>query len=79
MCLSALAPYAMLLTPACLLQFRVTTLDVGVPEEAAEIIKLAETMGPVGGIFHTALYLADKLLENQVRCLLMKQQQFVTC
>ena len=47
-----------------------TTLDVGVPEEAAEIIKLAETMGPVGGIFHTALYLADKLLENQVRCLL---------
>ena len=42
-----------------------TTLDVGVKEEAAEIIKLAKTMGPVGGIFHTALYLADKLLENQ--------------
>ena len=50
---------------SCALQFKVTTLDVGVKEEAAEIIQLAETMGPVGGIFHTALYLADKLLENQ--------------
>ena len=48
-------------------QFRVTTLDVGVPEEAEQIIDLAASLGPVGGIFHTALYLADKLLENQVR------------
>ena len=48
------------------MQFKVTTLDVGVPEEAAEIIKLAAGMAPLGGIFHLAMYLADKLLQNQV-------------
>ena len=43
-----------------------TTLDVGVPEEAAEIVKLAESLAPVGGVFHLAMYLADKLITNQV-------------
>ena len=50
---------------ACV-QFKVTTLDVGVPEEANEIVKLAASMAPVGGIYHLAMYLADKLLANQV-------------
>jgi hypothetical protein len=49
------------------LQFRVTTLDVGVPEEAEQIVELAETMAPVGGVFHLAMYLADKLITNQAR------------
>ena len=48
------------------LQFRVTTLDVGVPEEAAKIVKLAESLAPVEGVFHLAMYLADKLITNQV-------------
>ena len=43
-----------------------TTLDVGVPEEAEEIIRIADSMAPVGGIFHLAMYLADKLVTNQV-------------
>lgn len=47
------------------MQFKVTTLDVGVPEEAEQIIKLAEDIAPVGGIFHLAMYLADKLITNQ--------------
>ena len=50
----------------CALQFKVTTLDVGVPEEAEEIIRIADSMAPVGGIFHLAMYLADKLVTNQV-------------
>lgn len=50
-----------------MLQFRVTTLDVGVPEEAQKIVKLAESLAPVGGVFHLAMYLADKLITNQVR------------
>ena len=49
-----------------MLQFKVTTLDVGVPEEAEEIIRIADSMAPVGGIFHLAMYLADKLVTNQV-------------
>ena len=49
-----------------IVQFRVSTLDVGVPEEAEQIVQLAESMGPVGGVFHLAMYLADKLITNQV-------------
>lgn len=48
-----------------ILQFKVTTLDVGVPEEAQQIVSLAESFAPVGGIFHLAMYLADKLIANQ--------------
>jgi len=48
----------------------VTTLDVGVPEEAEQIVQLAESMAPVGGVFHLAMYLADKLVTNQARSLL---------
>ena len=48
------------------MQFKVSTLDVGNADEAEEIIKLATSMAPVGGIFHLAMYLADKLLQNQV-------------
>lgn len=50
----------------CFVQFRVTTLDVGVREEAEQIVELAESLGPVGGVFHLAMYLADKLITNQV-------------
>ena len=49
----------------CIVQFRVTTLDVGVPEEAEQIVKLAESLAPVAGVFHLAMYLADKLITNQ--------------
>lgn len=52
---------------SCLpLQFKVSTLDIGVPEEAEQLIKMAEAVAPVGGIFHLAMYLADKLITNQV-------------
>ena len=43
-----------------------TTLDVGKEDECEEVIRLAESLAPVAGIFHTATYLADKLLANQV-------------
>ena len=52
------------------MQFRVTTLDVGVPEEAEQIVALAESLAPVGGVFHLAMYLADKLVTNQARALI---------
>lgn len=48
------------------LQIRVSTLDVGIAEEAEALVDLAESLAPVGGIFHLALTLADKLLHNQV-------------
>ena len=54
------------MTSLATVQFRVSTLDVGVPEEAEQIVQLAESMGPVGGVFHLAMYLADKLITNQV-------------
>ncbi len=62
-------------------QFRVTTLDVGVPEEAEQIVKLAESLAPVAGVFHLAMYLADKLITNQVSGLavLMKKLACSCC
>lgn len=65
------------------LQFRVTTLDVGVPEEAEQIVKLAESLAPLGGVFHLAMNLADKLITNQVCSLAIKslllQKEFQQC
>lgn len=48
------------------MQFCITRLDIGKADEAREIVKLAGNMAPVGGIFHLAAYLADRLLANQV-------------
>lgn len=50
------------------LQVRVSKLDVADPAEAEQILQLAQGMAPVGGIFHLAMTLTDKLLPNQVRC-----------
>jgi hypothetical protein len=47
-------------------QFKVSKLDVADPVEARQIIELADSMAPVGGIFHLAMTLTDKLLPNQV-------------
>ena len=54
-------------------QVRVSTLDVGDASGAEALIDLAESLAPVGGIFHLALNLADKLLQNQVRAVLRPQ------
>ena len=37
------------------------------PAEAEQIVKIAEGMAPVGGIFHLAMTLTDKMLANQVK------------
>ncbi len=52
---------------SAVMQFKVSKLDVADPEEAQQIIMLAESMAPVGGIFHLAMNLIDKLLPNQVQ------------
>lgn len=44
----------------------VTTLDVAELDEARQIIALADSLAPVGGIFHLAMVLKDKWLANQV-------------
>ena len=49
-----------------LVQFQVSLLDVADPVECNQIIMQAEQMAPVGGIFHLAMTLNDKLLSNQV-------------
>ena len=54
-----------------LLQFKVSTLDVSIPEEAEQIVKLAESLAPLGGIFHLAMVLTDKLIPNQVNPLII--------
>lgn len=41
-------------------------LDASDPAEAKEILLCAEKMAPIGGIFHLAMTLKDKLLPNQV-------------
>ena len=48
------------------LQVRVSKLDVADPAEAQQILEVAQGMAPVGGIFHLAMTLTDKLLPNQV-------------
>ena len=40
---------------------------MAVPAEAEQIVKIAEGMAPVGGIFHLAMTLTDKMLANQVK------------
>ena len=49
-----------------LLQFQVTKLDVSDAQQCSELINMAEETAPVGGIFHLAMQLNDKLLTNQV-------------
>lgn len=48
-------------------QVEVTTLDVSEIDETRQIIALAETLAPVGGVFHLAMALKDKWLANQAR------------
>ena len=40
---------------------------MAVPEEAEKVVEIAEGMAPVGGIFHLAMTLTDKMLANQVK------------
>lgn len=50
-----------------LVQFQVSLLDVADPDECEQVLHLAESFAPIGGIFHLAMTLNDKLLSNQVR------------
>jgi hypothetical protein len=49
-----------------LVQVEVSTLDVGDAAEAARIVERAQSMAPLGGIFHLAMVLRDKWLPDQV-------------
>lgn len=55
----------------CLLHWRrsgvqvvVSKLNVANQDETAQLIKLCQELGPVGGVFHLALVLRDGLFEN---------------
>jgi len=45
----------------------VSTLDVTDAAEAAALVELAGRGAPLGGVFHLAMYLDDRLLANQAR------------
>lgn len=49
------------------MQVELSLLDVGVKDEAAELLLLANSIAPIAGIFHLAMVLKDKLMANQVR------------
>lgn len=49
------------------LQVSVSTLDVSNRQQAREILQSISATSHVGGIFHLAMRLRDKLLSNQVR------------
>ena len=42
-----------------------STSDVGVETGAQAVIKEAQKLGPLGGIFHLAVVLRDGIFENQ--------------
>ena len=48
-------------------QVEVSTLDVADMGETKQIVRIAEGLAPVGGIFHLAMVLQDRWLSNQVR------------
>jgi fatty acid synthase len=43
----------------------VSTLNITKEDDAQELIRVCETMGPLGGVFHLAMVLRDCLFENQ--------------
>lgn len=43
----------------------ISTLNIAKADDADELIKQCQTMGPVGGVFHLAMVLRDCLFENQ--------------
>ena len=45
----------------------VSKLDVAVPAEAKQLMAHARRLAPVGGIFHLAMVLDDRLITNQAR------------
>ena len=45
----------------------VSTLDVSDPAEAAQLLADAGRHAPIGGIFHLAMVLDDRLIIKQVR------------
>lgn len=53
--------------PTWCLQVEVTTLDVADLDETRQIMCLADSLAPVGGVFHLAMILQDRWLANQVR------------
>lgn len=44
---------------------KIFTADASVESGADELIKQAESMGPLGGVFHLAMVLSDGLFDNQ--------------
>lgn len=45
----------------------ISSLDVSVTQQARDLFKLAQRMGPLGGVFHLAMVLSDRLFPNMVR------------
>lgn len=48
-------------------EVEVSTLDVTDAGEAAALVALSGRGRPLGGVFHLAMYLDDRLLANQVQ------------
>uniref|UniRef100_A0A1I8BMW0 Fatty acid synthase n=1 Tax=Meloidogyne hapla TaxID=6305 RepID=A0A1I8BMW0_MELHA len=46
-------------------QILVSTQDIVAIDDARELIRECETLGPIGGVFHLAMVLRDCLFENQ--------------
>ena len=44
----------------------VSTLDVAVRAEAQQLLALCEALAPLGGIFHLAMVLEDRLIAKHV-------------
>lgn len=47
-------------------QVVISSLDVSVTQQARDLIRLAQRMGPLAGIFHLAMVLNDRLFPNMV-------------
>ena len=43
-----------------------STLDVAELSQARELVVLANSQAPIGGVFHLAMVLKDRFLANQV-------------
>ena len=48
-------------------QVVISSLDVSVTQQAFDLFKLAQRMGPLGGVVHLAMVLSDRLFPNMVR------------
>ena len=54
----------------------VSTLDVAVRAEAQQLLALCEALAPLGGIFHLAMVLEDRLIAKHV-CITTVQKHLI--